>query len=69
MMLVTLPLCAYVLYKTPNTNYDREPVVHVEDLSGEQLHGAALPKGHHTAGDVGYTEEKKEYEGATVNTV
>jgi len=61
-MLVTLPLCAYVLYKTPDTNYDKEPPVHVEDLSGAQLEGAAMPKGHHVAGDVNYegVDDKKD---------
>jgi len=49
MLLFSLPLCALVLWKCRDTNYDVERVVHVEELEKAALHGAALPKGHHTA--------------------
>lgn len=47
LLLTSLPFMLYVLYKTPDTNYDDEKVYHVEDMSKEKLHGAALPEGHH----------------------
>jgi len=48
MLLVSLPLCAFVLYHTRETNYDVEKVIRVEDLQNNQIHGVALPHGHHT---------------------
>jgi hypothetical protein len=71
MMLVTLPLCAFVLYRTPDTNYDKEPPVHVEQLTDAELSGAALPKGHHTAGDVNYesVDDKKDISAMGVRSV
>jgi hypothetical protein len=48
MLLLSLPLCFYVLYKLTDTSYDVEKAIHVEDLQEDQVHGAALPKGHHT---------------------
>ncbi|KAL1405986.1 hypothetical protein Q8F55_007669 [Vanrija albida] len=47
LMVVSLPLALVVIIKTPDTNVDKEQVVHVEDLNADQLHHAALPKGHH----------------------
>ncbi|WVQ82739.1 hypothetical protein IAT38_004871 [Cryptococcus sp. DSM 104549] len=47
MLLVSLPLCGYVLYKCNETNYGVEEVVRVEDVDASGIHGAALPKGHH----------------------
>jgi hypothetical protein len=47
MLLFSLPLCFYVLYKIRETNYDIEKPVHVEDINDVQIHNAALPKGHH----------------------
>ncbi|ORX37399.1 putative DUF895 domain membrane protein [Kockovaella imperatae] len=49
MLLISLPLCAFVLYKCRDTNYDVERVVHVEELEKSAIHGGALPAGHHTA--------------------
>lgn len=48
LLLFSLPFMFYVLYMTPDTNYDTEAVYHVEDVSDEKMHGAAMPKGHHT---------------------
>jgi hypothetical protein len=47
MLLFSLPLTFYVLYKLRETNYDVEKVVHVEELQQDQVHGA-IPKGHHS---------------------
>lgn len=44
-MLVSLPLCAFVLYKARESNYDVEGVVRVEEVAPETLGKAALPKG------------------------
>ena len=74
MLLFSLPLCALVLWKCRDTNYDVERVVHVEDLEKAALHGAALPKGHHTA-DVNAvmttenTEEKRDVGAAPTATL
>lgn len=63
MLLVSLPLCFYVLYHTRETNYEVEKVIHVEEVGNAQIHGAAVPKGHHTDGQPGMEienlEEKK----------
>lgn len=48
LLMTSLPFAAFVLYKTPDTNYDHEKVYHVEDVSDAAIHGAAVPKGHHT---------------------
>lgn len=53
LLLVSLPFMFYVLYMTPDTNYDTEAVYHVEDLSEDKLHGAAVPKGHHAEENIG----------------
>lgn len=47
MLLVSLPLCGYVLWSTNETNYEVEGVVKVEDVDSSAVGGAALPKGHH----------------------
>ena len=47
LLLVSLPLCAWVLWYTRETNYDIEAVVKVEDLADSKLEGMALPEGHH----------------------
>lgn len=52
MLVVSLPLCAYVLWGVRDTNYDVETVVHAEDVDKAQLHGEmALPSGHHLQDD------------------
>lgn len=48
MLLVSIPLAALVLWHCRDTNYGVEKVVHVEDVMDSQMHGAAVPKGHHT---------------------
>ena len=73
MLLVSLPLCTYVLYHTRETNYDVEKVIHVEDLAENQIHSAAVPKGHHV--DEGHVaveqvdEKKGAEDGALVSSV
>ncbi|ORY34262.1 major facilitator superfamily domain-containing protein [Naematelia encephala] len=55
MILVSLPLCAFVLYHVRETNYDVEKTIHVEEVAPEQVGGAAMPKGHHA--DVSHVVE------------
>ncbi|KGB79054.1 hypothetical protein I307_02859 [Cryptococcus deuterogattii 99/473] len=47
MLLISLPLCGYVLWSTNETNYEIEGVIKVEDVDSSAVGGAALPKGHH----------------------
>ena len=47
LLLVSLPLCGYVLYKTQESSYEIETAYHVENMKDSELHGAALPSGHH----------------------
>ncbi|RXK39236.1 hypothetical protein M231_03456 [Tremella mesenterica] len=42
MLLLSLPLCAWVLYRTRESNYEVEPVLRVEDIN-EKLQPTALP--------------------------
>ena len=63
MLLVSLPLCTFVLYHTRETNYEVEGVIHVEDVGEDQIHGAALPKGHRVDAvyvNAGQIEEKRD---------
>lgn len=60
LLLVSLPFIFFVIYKTPDTNYDTEKVYRVEDMSEEAIHGAAVPKGHHTERPVAVPEEQGE---------
>lgn len=72
MLLVSLPLCFYVLYHTRETNYDVEKVVRVEDVGQDLIHGAAIPKGHHIDArpvDIEQIEEKGHDDGAIVSSV
>lgn len=48
------------MYKTPDTNYDVEKVYRVEDMSEDAIHGAAVPKGHHTERPVAVAPERQE---------
>jgi hypothetical protein len=73
LLLVSIPLCTFVLYHIRDTNYDVEKVVHVEDVQDSQIEGAAVPKGHHTdevhavrVGDEKASHEMKEHEAAKV---
>lgn len=47
MLVISLPLCGYVLWSVRDTNYDVEVVIHAEDVDKAQMHGAAVPTGHH----------------------
>lgn len=63
MLVVSLPLCGYVLWSVRDTNYDVEKVIHAEDVDKEQMHGdVALPVGHHlhNAPHTEHPEEKKD---------
>jgi hypothetical protein len=51
MLVVSLPLCGYVLWSVRDTNYDVEGVIHAEDVDKSQMHGAAVPSGHHLHDD------------------
>lgn len=52
MLVISLPLCGYVLWGIRDTNYDVETVIHAEDVDKSQLHGEmALPSGHHLHDD------------------
>lgn len=55
LLLVSLPLCAYVLWGIRDSNYDVENVKHVEDVPEAAITGIALPPGHvageHIPGD------------------
>lgn len=50
MLLVSLPLCIWVLWGVRDTNYDVEHVTKVEDVPDGIITGVALPPGH-VAGD------------------
>jgi hypothetical protein len=65
MLVISLPLCGYVLWGIRDTNYDIEGVIHAEEVDKSQMHGAAVPSGHHLHEDstnVGarVDEDKKE---------
>ncbi|KAK8866109.1 hypothetical protein IAR55_001260 [Kwoniella newhampshirensis] len=67
-LLVSLPLCAYVLWKCPESNYEVEGVNHVEDLGEDQIAGAALPKGHHAhLAPTTSVDEKRDEAGGAVD--
>lgn len=51
LLLVSLPLCFWVLWHCKDTNYDSEKPVHVEDLKASQMDGVAMPSGHHLQAD------------------
>lgn len=44
--LVSLPLCALVLYHVRETNYEVEAVTHVEDVDAKDVGGVAAPRDH-----------------------
>ena len=67
MLVISLPLCGYVLWSVRDTNYDVEGVIHAEDVDKAQMHGAAVPTGHHLHDDPStfgnrVVEDKKEQE-------
>ena len=47
LLLLSLPLCFWVLWFTKDTNYDSEATLHVEDLKADEMDGVAIPTGHH----------------------
>lgn len=51
MLLISLPLCAYILYHMRESNYEAEHVVNVEDVSMDVVEGVAIPSGHHVGGE------------------
>lgn len=68
MLVISLPLCGYVLWGIRDTNYDIEGVIHAEEVDKAQMHGSvAMPTGHHLHDDptsygarVEQGEEKKD---------
>lgn len=46
MLLVSLPLCIWVLWGVRDTNYDVEHVTKVEDVPDGVIPGVAVPAGH-----------------------
>ncbi|ORY59625.1 DUF895 domain protein [Pseudomassariella vexata] len=57
LLLVSLPLCAWVLWGIRDTNYDIEGVTHVGAVPENKLGGVALPPGSHAASAVDGTPE------------
>lgn len=57
MLLVSLPLCIWVLWGIRDTNYDVEHITKVEDIPDGVISGVAMPSGHvagehlHSKGD------------------
>ncbi len=47
LLLVSLPLCAWVLWYARETNYDIEETVKVDDVSEEKIPGIGFPEGYH----------------------
>lgn len=60
MLVISLPLCGYVLWNVRDTNYDVEAVIHAEDIDSSKVHGAAVPTGHHLHDSVPHTGEHGE---------
>jgi len=50
-LLISLPLCEYILYHMRESNYEAEHVVNVEDVSMDVVEGVAIPSGHHVGGE------------------
>lgn len=46
MLLVSLPLCIWVLWGVRDSNYEVEHVTKIEDVSDGAIVGLALPPGH-----------------------
>lgn len=46
LLLVSLPLCAWVLWGIRDSNYDVENATHIEDVPEAAITGIALPPGH-----------------------
>lgn len=46
LLLVSLPLCIWVLWGVRDSNYEVEKVTRVEDVSDSAIEGMALPPGH-----------------------
>lgn len=46
MLLVSLPLCIWVLWGVRDTNYDVEHITKIEDIPDGVIAGVALPPGH-----------------------
>ncbi|KUI55303.1 hypothetical protein VP1G_02715 [Cytospora mali] len=46
LLLLSLPLCIWVLWGVRDSNYEVEKVTHVEDVADGAIEGLALPPGH-----------------------
>ena len=55
LLLISLPLCACVIWTIRETNYEIEVPTYVEDIPDEKIGGIAMPEGHH-AGHAGHTD-------------
>lgn len=44
--MVSLPLCALVLYHTSDSNYETEGVAHIEDVDAKDAEGISAPPDH-----------------------
>lgn len=73
LLLVSLPLCAWVLSTVRDTNYDVENPTHVEDVTEGTIIGMSLPAGHvagdhlHGDGDIKQSSDVKAGEGNTTD--
>jgi len=47
LVVFSLPLAAFVIYKLQDSNYETEGVIKVDDLDEQAVHDVALPAGHH----------------------
>lgn len=47
LLLVSLPLCAYIFQHTRESNYEAEHAITVEEVGIDRIEGIALPSGHH----------------------
>ncbi|KND87114.1 hypothetical protein TOPH_08229 [Tolypocladium ophioglossoides CBS 100239] len=52
LILVSLPLCALVVYRIRDTNYEVETVKHVEEMEPEIIGEISLPDGHRAGQDL-----------------
>jgi hypothetical protein len=60
MLLLSLPLCALVLWYTRETNYDVEETVDIEDIKNDAIGDVAVPKGHEIGEHIHATEPTTE---------
>jgi hypothetical protein len=53
MLLISLPLCAWVLWTIRESNYEVEGTIPVEGVAEEKIEVIAMPKDH----EAGYTQD------------